>query len=96
MQLEQCTLLPNTNARGATISNMQRGSVTECCTECQETDGCNVFVYCPKDGGCDDGSGRVYPQGLCTLKSQQLAPGEQPEYFATGPVVPWSSGYIPA
>lgn len=51
MQLEQCTLLPNTNARGATISNMQRGSVTECCTECQETDGCNVFVYCPKDGG---------------------------------------------
>jgi hypothetical protein len=42
----------------------------------------------------DDGSGRIYEQGSCSLKKQDLAPGQQPAFFAQGPVVPWSSGYL--
>jgi hypothetical protein len=51
-QLEQCALLPNTNAKGTVIKLQQDvNSVADCCTLCQQTQGCNVFVYCPQNGG---------------------------------------------
>lgn len=65
------------------------------CTRCQDTQGCNVFVFCGEKAGCDDGSGKVYSQGTCTLKRQDLQ-GQQPTFWAQGPVVKWSSGYIAA
>ncbi|KAL4858514.1 hypothetical protein ACK3TF_001478 [Chlorella vulgaris] len=97
VSINECILLPNTNAAGDVIrADRNVKDIAKCCQECQITQGCNVFVFCPQKGGCDDGSGTGtrYPQGLCALKTQALTPGSQPAFWATGPVVPWESGYI--
>lgn len=45
----------------------------------------------------DDGSGKNYPQGTCTLKQQEPIPaGGQPAVYAQGSLVQWASGYLPA
>ncbi|KAL4448218.1 hypothetical protein ABPG75_005437 [Micractinium tetrahymenae] len=92
---KQCVIVPNANAEGDTIDQMDGvASIADCCTACQQASSCNVFVYCPASGGCDNGSGTVYASQLCTLKSYPLQPGKEPSYFARGSIVPWTSGYL--
>jgi hypothetical protein len=51
-QLIECVLLPNTNAQGDTVADQRDvSSSAECCAHCQITQGCNVFVFCPLEGG---------------------------------------------
>lgn len=37
---------------------------------CRANSGCNAWVFCGHTGGCNDGYGKVYPFGTCTLKNQ--------------------------
>lgn len=47
----QCILLPQTNASGQTLQDQRGvGSAGACCAACQKLSGCNVFVFCPRDG----------------------------------------------
>ena len=51
-QAGQCVLLPNTNAEGDVITNLHgQASIGTCCKACQQTFGCNVFVFCSRHGG---------------------------------------------
>ena len=47
----QCILLPNTNAEGSGLRTLSVGSTAECCSACQRSPPCNVYVHCPKSGG---------------------------------------------
>ena len=64
----------------------------DCCDKCAANKACNVWVYCPKPGGCDNGYGTIYPYQLCSLKYQELVEDEKPSQYASGPGVEWISG----
>lgn len=42
----------------------------------------------------DNGFGQVYAAQLCTLKHQNITVGSPLDVYATGTIVPWSSGYL--
>ena len=65
---------------------------------CRANSGCNAWVYCGNTGGCNDGYGKVYQYGLCTLKYQaDIATGGPPQlYGAYGTSLDWTSGKIVA
>eukprot|EP00887_Chlorella_sp_A99_P001020 scaffold14.g1020.t1 len=60
------TIQRNANAEGVTLAERQ-GVADEfaCCDECRKYAGCNLYVYCPQPGGCDNGYGQIYPFQLC-------------------------------
>ena len=60
--------------------------------------GCNAWVYCGHTGGCNDGYGKVYSFGTCTLKYQaEIANGGSPQLYGTyGTSEDWTSGKIVA
>jgi hypothetical protein len=76
----------------AIVSNVE--SADACCNLCSNRNGCNIYVYCPEDEGCDDGSGRIYEGNLCTLKYQPLQEGTDPSKYGEGPDVTWISGIV--
>ena len=44
----------------------------------------------------DNGAGTFYRSQECTLKRQQLAADSLPTWYARGPNVPWTGGYLTA
>lgn len=89
-----CLIYDNTNYSGALIVHTFSPTVETCCNICRNREGCNVFVHCPQASGCDDGSGRIYPGFICSLKYQTLEEGTDPTAYARGPNVPWVAGII--
>ena len=91
----QCIQFNNTNYSGDLLYFIFGiPSANACCDLCTRQTGCNVYVYCPRFGGCDDGSGRIYPGSLCSLKYQRLGAGTGASAYGSGPNVPWTSGIV--
>ena len=44
----------------------------------------------------DNGAGAFYRSQECTLKRQQLAADSLPTWYARGPSVAWTGGYLTA
>ena len=54
----ECIAFNETNYSGAVIAFLYDiPSAEACCSACSATSGCNIYVYCPREGGCDDGTG---------------------------------------
>lgn len=54
----ECIAFNETNYSGAVIAFLYDvPSAEACCSACSATSGCNIYVYCPRAGGCDDGTG---------------------------------------
>lgn len=59
----KCRYKPYTNYQARVLvldvnswtSDKRVTSPEDCCTSCLQTPGCNVFVYCPTNGGCGQG-----------------------------------------
>ncbi|GAB4817357.1 hypothetical protein N2152v2_004403 [Parachlorella kessleri] len=92
------TIQQNANAEGNTIGEFYNvPDIGACCKKCQDNSGCNLYVYCPQQGGCDNGYGKIYDYQLCTLKaSQRVADGQEPNWYFRAPGVPWTSGWLGA
>ena len=91
----QCITFNNTNYSGDVIAFVRNvENEGDCCDLCSNRQGCNIYVYCPEEQGCDDGSGRIYEGNLCTLKYQPLSDGTDPEKYGAGPDVTWISGIV--
>ena len=54
------------------------------------TAGCNIFVWCPESGGCDNGAGILVPADVCVLKTQVL--GATVNVWSRGPSTSFTSG----
>lgn len=81
-QPTQCVVLPNTNLDGDVVLSTTAPDVGACCERCQDTPGCNVLSFCPlPPPGCDDGSGKFYRSGECTLKTQTIAADGLPTWY---------------
>ena len=52
--------------------------------------GCNIFVWCPQSGGCDNGAGILVPSDVCVLKTQVI--GATVNVWARGPSTTFTSG----
>lgn len=92
--VNQCVTFENTNFSGELIRHTFAADIGSCCNTCQQQQGCNVFVYCPNQGGCDNGYGSIFPYQLCSLKYQTLEAGVDPTAYGRGPNVPWRSGIV--
>ena len=46
-------------------------SAAACCESCSSTKGCNVWVYCPNEGGCGGGE-KPRPHKECWLKNADI------------------------
>jgi len=92
--VQQCIQYNNTNANGDVIQFTFAPNAGACCDLCSQTQGCNVYVFCPRVNGCDNGYGIVFAPFLCTLKYQTLASGSEPTTYSSGTNVPWTSGIV--
>ncbi|GAX76033.1 hypothetical protein CEUSTIGMA_g3476.t1 [Chlamydomonas eustigma] len=87
-----CHIIPHIEFKGSTVklgSSNFAESDTDCCSQCEKTDGCNVWVWCSKPDGC--GVGRKHKE--CWLKGASLTETLQEEGF-TDINLGWTSGSI--
>eukprot|EP01025_Chloroclados_australasicus_P005260 TRINITY_DN1152_c0_g1_i2.p1 TRINITY_DN1152_c0_g1~~TRINITY_DN1152_c0_g1_i2.p1 ORF type:complete len:514 (-),score=40.66 TRINITY_DN1152_c0_g1_i2:1547-3088(-) len=93
----QCTTVQNANAKGDLVSgkgSLRDQTLDSCCQKCNEHSSCNVFVFCGKQGGCNNW-GEIIPQGQCDLKYQyQVSQNTPPEYWSQGSGTDFTAGYI--
>eukprot|EP01024_Parvocaulis_polyphysoides_P048889 TRINITY_DN468_c0_g2_i3.p3 TRINITY_DN468_c0_g2~~TRINITY_DN468_c0_g2_i3.p3 ORF type:complete len:389 (+),score=34.69 TRINITY_DN468_c0_g2_i3:43-1209(+) len=94
----QCTFQPQTNGKGSHILSEDglQESVEDCCQLCQSNPGCNAFVYCPNEQGCENqGNGDILPYKYCASKYHQgVALGQGYDYWYQGWYTSFTSGYI--
>lgn len=98
--MKGCSLQSNALIRGSDVksgeSNIQQ-TIGDCCSSCQQTSGCNAWLYCPQRGGCHSPDGKSsYSFGYCALKnSPDVSAGQEPNYDDLSAVkVGLASGYV--
>ena len=61
----------------------------------RQAESCNVFTYCPIQGGCPYGVNQTFPYQGCQLKNQpgsSLSPLYTPPAYSRGPPEAFTSG----
>lgn len=69
---KNCSLwFTGTNFGGTVVASGDTNSQPDeahCCASCAVSAQCNVWVFCPRPKGCDNGFGTVYAANQCWLK----------------------------
>lgn len=56
------------NLQGEVVDDTTAESCSLCRDKCLLNGDCKVWVFCDYETGCDNGYGKIYPKGTCTLK----------------------------
>jgi peptidyl-prolyl isomerase D len=89
---ESCHAIPHSEFQGNIVkegSSNSADSAAACCSQCEMTKGCNIWVWCSEPGGCGPGQG--YKE--CWLKTSTLSYVLQAEGF-TDQRLGWTSGSV--
>eukprot|EP01023_Acetabularia_acetabulum_P009910 TRINITY_DN144_c0_g1_i2.p1 TRINITY_DN144_c0_g1~~TRINITY_DN144_c0_g1_i2.p1 ORF type:complete len:601 (+),score=85.75 TRINITY_DN144_c0_g1_i2:116-1804(+) len=97
-QANVCVIQEHANAGGSLLEETVALDAGECCAKCEEMQGCNAFVFCPKEEGCRSiygYPGARYDHEMCHLKQQMtIAYGANPVYWYRGVDTDFTSGFI--
>eukprot|EP01023_Acetabularia_acetabulum_P016305 TRINITY_DN1805_c0_g1_i1.p1 TRINITY_DN1805_c0_g1~~TRINITY_DN1805_c0_g1_i1.p1 ORF type:complete len:867 (+),score=120.24 TRINITY_DN1805_c0_g1_i1:1653-4253(+) len=90
-----CIITTNINYQGTFLLGLSAEDEGECCDKCKFYNGCNVFVFCGKAGGCRNRND-IIPYKTCDLKYQvEVQNFRDPLNFREGFQVDFSGGIIP-